>query len=199
MKVIGITGGVGAGKSTVLEYLRDRTDSVLVQADLVGHEVMEPDGSCFAAVVKLFGKEILGEDGRIDRGRVASIVFQDGKMLEKLNQIIHPAVKAEVLRRIQEAKEKGRSFFFLEAALIFEDHYDAICDDLWYIYADESIRRQRLMDSRGYSKEKADSIFANQLTEEFFRSHCGYVIENNGDLSETYRQIEERIHSYEAL
>ena len=81
----------------------------------------------------------------------------------------------------------------------FEEHYDAICDDLWYINADESVRRERLRVSRGYSQEKIDGIFANQMTEEFFRTHCDYEIENNGDLAVTCRQIEERIHSYETL
>lgn len=199
MKIIGITGGIGAGKSTVLEYLRLRQDSEVVQADRIGHEVMEPDGPCYASIVELFGTGILQEDGRIDRAKVASIVFQDGKKLAALNGIVHPAVKKEIFSRIEEARRKEISFFFLEVALLFEDHYDAICDDLWYIYADEDVRRKRLADSRGYSQEKMDGIFANQMSEEFFRTHCDYEIENNGDLAVTHRQIEERIHSYETL
>ena len=186
MRVIGITGGVGAGKSTVLDYVRQRRDTVVVQADLTGHEVMAPEGPCYEPILELFGPEILREDKSIDRGKVAAIVFQDGKKLAALNGIVH-------------ARKEGVSLFFLEVALLFEDHYDAICDDLWYIYADESVRRERLMDSRGYSQEKINGIFANQMSDTFFRTHCDYVVENNGDLAVTYGQIEERIHSYETL
>ena len=100
---------------------------------------------------------------------------------------------------MEKARTAGYRFLFLEVALLFEEHYDAICDDLWYINADESVRRERLRVSRGYSQEKIDGIFANQMTEEFFRTHCDYEIENNGDLAVTCRQIEERIHSYETL
>lgn len=199
MKVIGITGGVGAGKSTVLAYLSKRKGAQVVQADLVGHEVMAPGGPCCGPILKLFGEGVQREDGGIDRAKVAAVVFADRGKLEALNKIVHPAVKKEILSRITQAKEQGCSFFFLEVALLFEDHYDAICDDLWYIYADESVRRQRLMSSRGYSKEKIDGIFSNQMADDFFRSHCNYVVENNGDLEVTCRQIEERIHSYETL
>ena len=199
MRVIGITGGVGAGKSTVLDYVRQRWDTLVVQADVTGHEVMAPGGPCYEPILELFGSEILREDKSIDRGKVAAIVFQDGEKLAALNGIVHPAVKKEILARIECARKEGVSLFFLEVALLFEDHYDAICDDLWYIYADESVRRERLMDSRGYSQEKINGIFANQMSDIFFRTHCDYVVENNGDLAVTYGQIEERIHSYETL
>ena len=182
MKVIGITGGVGAGKSTVLSYLSKRKGAQVVQADLVGHEVMAPGGPCCGPILKLFGERVQRKDGSIDRAKVAAVVFADKGKLEALNKIVHPAVKKEILSRITQSREQGYSYFFLEVALLFEDHYDAICDDLWYIYADESVRRQRLMSSRGYSKEKIDGIFSNQMADDFFRSHCNYVVENNGDL-----------------
>ena len=89
MKIIGITGGVGAGKSTVLEYVKKRADSIVLQADQVGHEVMEPEGSCYRPVVELFGSRILRPDGTIDRGAVAAVVFSDGEKLAALNGIIH--------------------------------------------------------------------------------------------------------------
>ena len=97
---------------------------------------------------------------------MAAIVFQDGEKLAALNGIVHPAVKKEILARIECARKEGVSLFFLEVALLFEDHYDAICDDLWYIYADESVRRKRLMDSRGYSQEKIN----------FCQSDVGYFL-----------------------
>ena len=140
MKVIGITGGVGAGKSTVLSYLSKRKGAQVVQADLVGHEVMAPGGPCCGPILKLFGERVQRKDGSIDRAKVAAVVFADKGKLEALNKIVHPAVKKEILSRITQSREQGYSYFFLEVALLFEDHYDAICDDLWYIYADESVQ-----------------------------------------------------------
>lgn len=193
MKIIGITGGVGAGKSTVLDYLRERYDAYTVQADLVGHEVMEPRGSCYAPVLDLLGREVLDAQGRIDRKKVAEIVFPRPQVLARLNGIIHPAVKEEIRRRIGEQEQKGRRIFVIEAALLLEDHYDAICEDLWYIYAEEAVRRQRLKDQRGYTDEKITDIFRNQQTEQAFRQKCLYTVENNGDLQVTYQQIDRRI------
>ena len=96
MKIIGITGGVGAGKSTVLDYLRERYDAYTVQADLVGHEVMGPEGSCYAPVLDLLGREVLDAQGKIDRKKVAGIVFPRPQVLARLNGIIHPAVKDDI-------------------------------------------------------------------------------------------------------
>ena len=87
-------------------------------------------------------------------------------------------------------RRREKSRVVLEAALLIEEHYDEICDELWYIYTREDIRRERLMASRGYSTEKVDRIFASQLTEEVYREHCRVVIDNNGSEAEAFRQIE---------
>lgn len=199
MKIIGITGGVGAGKSTVLEYLERRHGAYTVQADLVGHTLMEPEGSCFSPILDLLGKEILDAQGRIDRKKVAGIVFPRPEVLAKLNGIIHPAVKKEILRQAAEEEWQGRRLFVIEAALLIEDHYDAVCADMWYICADPAVRRQRLKDERGYTDEKITDIFRNQQTDQIFRQKCGYVVENNGDLRATYQQIDRRIGEYGIL
>lgn len=199
MKIIGITGGVGAGKSTVLEYLRERHGAYTVQADLVGHELMEPKGNCFAPILDLLGREVLDAQGRIDRKKVAGIVFPRPKILAKLNEIIHPAVKKEILRRAAEEEQRGRRLFVIEAALLIEDHYDEICADMWYIYAKEALRRQRLKEERGYPDEKITDIFRNQQTDQIFRQKCGYIVENNGDLQAAYQQIDRRIREYGIL
>lgn len=199
MKIIGITGGVGAGKSAVLDYLKECYDAYTVQADLVGHELMEPGGSCFSPVLDLLGEGILDAGGKIDRKKVAQIVFPCPTLLAQLNSIIHPAVKKEIRRRMAEEERAGRQFFVIEAALLIEDHYDEICADMWYICADPSVRRQRLKDQRGYSDEKITDIFRNQQTDQVFRQKCDYVVENNGDLQVTYQQIDRRIETYGAM
>lgn len=193
MKIIGITGGVGAGKSTVLNHIKETYGAFVMQADLVGHFLMQPGESCYAPMVQLFGKEILREDGTIDRKKVGEIVFSNSRLLGKLNGIVHPRVKSYILSQIADKKNAGTKLFILEAALLLEDEYDTLCDEVWYIYADESVRRMRLKVERGYSDEKIDGILSNQLTEREFERRCDYRIENNGNLELTYAQIKERI------
>ena len=193
MKIIGVTGGVGAGKSTVLNYLEKRYGAKLILADLVGHEVMEPGHEAYEQVVKVFGQEIVSEDKTIDRKVLGAIVFADEKKRMILNRIIHPAVRQEILRRLEEAELSHLSYVVVEAALFLEENYDAFCDETWYIYTDEKIRRQRLKESRGYSDERIDQIFRSQKTHEEFQKRCRFMIDNNGSEEETFRQIDRRM------
>ena len=193
MKIIGVTGGVGAGKSTVLNYLEKRYGAKLILADLVGHEVMEPGHEAYEQVVKVFGQEIVSEDKTIDRKTLGAIVFADEKKRMILNRIIHPAVRQEILRRLEEAELLHLSYVVVEAALFLEENYDAFCDETWYIYTDEKIRRQRLKESRGYSDERIDQIFRSQKTHEEFQKRCLFMIDNNGSEEETFRQIDRRM------
>ena len=193
MKIIGVTGGVGAGKSTVLNYLAKRYGAKLILADLVGHEVMEPGHEAYEQVVKVFGQEIVSEDKTIDRKALGAIVFADEKKRMILNRIIHPAVRQEILRRLEEAELSHLSYVVVEAALFLEENYDAFCDETWYIYTDEKIRRQRLKESRGYSDERIDQIFHSQKTHEEFQKRCLFMIDNNGSEEETFRQIDRRM------
>ena len=193
MKIIGVTGGVGAGKSTVLNYLEKRYGAKLILADLVGHEVMEPGHEAYEQVVKAFGQEIVSEDKTIDRKTLGAIVFADEKKRMILNRIIHPAVRQEILRRLEEAELLHLSYVVVEAALFLEENYDAFCDETWYIYTDEKIRRQRLKESRSYSDERIDQIFRSQKTHEEFQKRCLFMIDNNGSEEETFRQIDRRM------
>ena len=193
MKIIGITGGVGAGKSTVLEYLEQKHNAYVIQADKAGHLVMEPDGLCYEQVIALFGRQIIKCDKTIDRRQVSDIVFGNGLMRQSLDDIIHPAVRRDILEEIRKQKQAGCGLLVVEAALFLEEHYEEFCDRVWYIHTDTEIRIQRLMKNRGYSREKAESIIARQASEKFFREHTDYVITNNGDLELTWKQIEEGI------
>ena len=194
MKIIGVTGGVGAGKSTVLNYLESRYGAKLILADLVGHEVMEPGQEAYGQVVKAFGPEVVSAEGTIDRKALGAIVFADEKKRMILNRIIHPAVRQEILRRLEEAKLSHLSSVVVEAALFLEENYDAFCDETWYIYTDEKIRRQRLKENRGYSDERVNQIFRSQKTHEEFQERCQFMIDNNGSEEETFRQIDRRMN-----
>ena len=193
MKIIGITGGVGAGKSTVLDYLREQFHAYVIQADQVGHQVMEPGEICYSQVIALFGEHILKKDKTIDRKAVSDVVFGNEEKLKKLNGIIHPAVRQSVLEDIQLQKEKKTAIVVVEAALLLEEHYEKFCDKVWYVHTDREIRISRLMENRGYSREKSESIISSQAPDEYFAKHADYIIRNNGDIKDTWLQVEEGI------
>lgn len=195
MHFIGITGGVGCGKSQIMDYVETRYGAYCLKTDLLAKQMMEKGGSLYDQVVSLFGSEILMEDGGLNRKKIAGLVFADQKLLQRLNQLTHPAVKREILRQAEDERKRGREWFFLESALAIEEKYNEICDQLWYVYADENVRRERLKASRGYSDEKMDSVMANQMDEKVFRRTCDFVIDNSGSFEKTKKQIDERIAS----
>ena len=186
MKVLGITGGVGAGKSTVLGYLAKRYGARVIEADRVAHLLQQPGGDCYDTVVNCFGREILFPDGKINRETLGRIVYTDQEQLKVLNHIVHPAVKTYIIEAIaQEQKKADVPFVTIEAALLLEDGYDRICDEIWYIYAD------------GYSLEKIRSVMANQRNEDGYRSGCKLVIDNSSDFVEnTYEQIDKGLREH---
>ena len=197
MRFIGITGGVGAGKTEILKYIGQHYKCEIYLADEIGHKVKEPGTEGYRALVALLGDGILGADGQIDRPAMAAKIFADPALLEQVNAILHPAVKKYLMERLAEAKSKGNvELFFVEAALLIEGGYDRIVDEMWYIYAREEVRRKRLSDSRSYTPEKIEQILASQLSEEEFRKHCDFVIDNSDSLEESYRQIRQKLEAY---
>ena len=195
MRFVGITGGVGAGKSAILSYLAEKPKTKVMLADEIAHELMEPGTDCYKKILERFADEdILAEDGCFDRGKLAQVIFGDESKREALNVIVHPAVKEYVRQQYALELKKGElELLVLEAALLIEEDYDEICDELWYIYTSEENRRKRLKESRGYSDEKIDHIFKSQLSETQFRESTQVAIDNNGDLEETYQQIEQAL------
>lgn len=194
MKLIGITGGIGAGKSAILSYLASHYNCRIELADEVAHRLKEPGGACYEGLVKLLGQGVLEPDGRIHKAHMAEIIFSDPEKLAAVNALIHPAVKEYLLSEIEKERRAAvRDYFFLEAALLIEEGYEKIVDELWYIYTSEKNRRKRLMESRGYTEEKVRSIMAGQLEDAEFRKYCSFVIDNNQSLEDTYRQIDGKL------
>jgi dephospho-CoA kinase len=125
---------------------------------------------------------------------MAAKIFSDEKLLKKVNDIIHPAVNRFIFDEIENEKKRDElDYLFIEAALLIENGYDKIVDELWYIYASEDTRRERLKESRGYSDEKVSDIFANQQSENVFRAKCKLVINNDGDFEECKKAISSAI------
>ena len=192
MKVIGITGGVGSGKSEVIKILSEICNCYVLKADDLARSLEVKGEVCYGPLVELLGKEVLDKEGEIDARKMAAAIFADGKedLLAKVNAIVHPAVKSRILSMIEDARRSQKyDMFFIEAALLIEDGYDRIVDELWYIYADEDVRRKRLKESRGYSDEKISGIFESQSSDETFRKYCKVVIDNSGDINRTKEQL----------
>ncbi|NLL93855.1 MAG: dephospho-CoA kinase [Clostridiales bacterium] len=188
-KIIGITGGVGCGKSTVLSILEEKYNASVIQADIVGHLVMKSGNDAFESIVKLFGNKILDELGEIDRKKLGEIVFVNEELLQKLNAIIHPAVKEYIKNFVDDQISKKTEIIVVEAALLIEAGYRDICSEYWYIFASENIRKNRLKASRGYSDEKIIEIMNNQLSEEEFKEYTDFTIDNNSDVLHLEEQI----------
>lgn len=195
MYVIGITGGVGAGKSEVLKLLAAETNCIIIRADDVANELKLKGHSCYDKIVDLLGQDVIGADGEIDRNLMSMIVFNDETMMNQVEQILHPAVKRYILDAIDEHKRaKNVDYLFVEAALLIEEGYAQICDEIWYIYASVATRTKRLMKSRGYSLTKIESIMDLQLSDAEFRKNCQCVIDNDGDLEKTLEDIKNTLH-----
>lgn len=197
MKVIGITGGVGSGKTALLNYIRENYNCEVIFADEAAHRVEEPGQKCYEKLVDLLTPCILNSDGTIDRKKMAEAIFKNEGLLEEVNRIVHPAVKQYILEEIATQKKLQQlDFLFIEAALLIEDGYLNIVDELWYIYANEEVRRVRLKDSRNYSDEKINAIMEAQLSEQEFRNACSVVIDNSGSLEDSFQQIDRKVREY---
>ena len=185
MRVIGITGGVGAGKSRILAILWERYHADIIQADEVAKALEEPGHEGLRLLAEEFGSGILDESGRLDRERFASLIFQDEEALKKVNAIIHPLTWTEICRQVSES---NAPLVAVEAAL-FDENSRGLCGELWYIDTSEENRIARLMENRGYTRQKCLDIMANQADRQAFLKLADVVIDNNGSVDDVQSQI----------
>lgn len=208
--VIGLTGGAGSGKSTVVEQIKQILPTEFLHCDIIAHELMQPGGASYFALLEEFGEEILedktddaeAEQSRnIDRAKLTKTAMATKESRARLNELVHPLVRNEVERRIQVLRQNEfHGAAVMEAALLIEAGYTDLCDEVWYVWAPVSDRKRRMRENRGYSEEKMEQILAGQLSEEEFRKHADFVIENPDsemvDFSpELSRQVKERLEN----
>lgn len=197
MKIIGITGGVGCGKSEVIRYIMKKYNCFVIFADDVAKQLQQKGNLCYDRIVELLGVDILAEDGEIDKGKMAAKIFADESLLGRVNAIIHPAVYDFILDKIAEHKKKNEiDFIIIEAALLIECGYGKIVDEMWYVYTTDEIRRERLRKSRRYSDEKITQIFSQQLSYEEFKNASSFVVDNNGAMELAQQQIDDKLEEY---
>lgn len=191
MKVIGLTGGVGAGKSLVLTILKTKYNAEVMEADKVAHELMEPGEEGYLGIKETFGETILNSDGTINRTALGKVIFDNESAREQINSIIHPLVWKRIRQKIS-ASQAG--LIVVEFAIMGEEAED-IYDEMWYVHASEEVRMRRLLKNRGYSKERSEKMIRSQASEQEYARRCDRIIENHGSVKDLEDQLAEILKS----
>ena len=191
MRVIALTGGVGAGKSLVLSILENEYEAEVIKADEVAHKLMEPGQEGYLAIGKTLGESILKEDGTIDRQILSQCIFQDDRIRKAVDDIIHPLVWKNIKGKISSSQA---GLIVVEFAIMGEKA-EVGYDEMWYIYASEQVRIRRLFENRGYEREHSERIIASQATEAEYLARCDRVIRNDGSIEEIRSQLAEILNN----
>lgn len=190
MKVIGLTGGIGSGKSTVSGYMAE-LGAVIIDADKVGHEAFKQHTAAWHDVVKTFGNDVLASDGEIDRAKLSGIVFNNPEALKKLNSIMHPRMKQMVKTQIENYLKKGVKVVVVEAYGLIEADWVSIVDEVWVTVSSESVVLERLKKQRGLDEKEILARIHSQLSSEERVKAANVVIYNDGKLEEMEEKVRE--------
>jgi len=190
MKVIGLTGGIGSGKSTVSQFLAE-LGAVIIDADKVGHEAYKPDTEVWREVVAAFGRQVLTPNGDIDRKKLGEMVFGNAEALSRLNQIMHPRMYDMVKAKIEEYRRQGVDVVVLEAPLLIEAGWASSVDEVWVTVAPESTVLRRLEECSGLSKQQSLARIRSQLSSEERVKHANVVINTDCSLAEVKTKVKE--------
>lgn len=196
--VVGLTGQTGAGKSTVSKVFADNGFAV-INADYISRMVVEKGTDCLAEIVDIFTRDILNEDGSLNRKALGNIVFSDRTKLEMLNTIIYPYITSEILKQIKDFSDSGQKLVLLDAPTLFESHADDFCEIIISVLADDEIREERIIKRDGITKKQANDRMSCQHDAEFFAAHSDYVIQNNDTpevLNSISKEVSDKIKYY---
>ena len=188
MKIIGLTGGIGSGKSTVAQFLTEM-GAIVLDADKIGHEVLKPRGEAWKQVVNEFGKDIVAANGEIDRAKLGNIVFHNPEAMQRLNRIIHPIIDNLVNARLEEYRRQGVDEVVLEAAVILEAGRASQVHELWVTVAPEAVVLRRIMERTGISEQEARARIQSQLSNEERIKQANVVIDTDCSLDELKNRV----------
>lgn len=194
-RIIGITGGIASGKSTVTEFLR-RQGYQVIDADQVVHELQEPGERLYQALLSAFGPAILQEDGRLDRAKLGAMIFGDPELLAQSSQIQNQIIREELAGR-QDLLAEKEDIFFMDLPLLFELGYETWFDQVWLVDVTEETQLSRLMTRNALSQEEAEKRIATQLSLQEKRNRADVLIDNNGPLEHTQEQLREALQKLE--
>ena len=195
VRIIGITGGIASGKSTVTEFLRQQGYQV-IDADQVVHELQEPGGRLYQALLSTFGPAILQEDGRLDRPKLGAMIFGDPELLAQSSQIQNQIIREELAGR-RDLLAETEDIFFMDLPLLFELQYEDWSDQIWLVDVTEETQLSRLMSRNALSQEEAEKRIAAQLSLREKRKRADVLIDNNGSLEATRQQIRDALQKLE--
>ncbi len=190
MKVIGLTGGIGSGKSTVSQFLAE-LGAVIIDADKVGHEAFKPDTELWREVVFAFGRQVLKPNGDIDRKKLGEMVFSNSESLSQLNQIMHPRMYDMVKAQLEDYRRQKVEVVVLEAPLLIEAGWTSLVDEVWVTVAPESTILRRLQGRMGLSQAEALARLRSQLSSAERLKHADIVINTDFDLDEVKARVKE--------
>jgi len=190
MKVIGLTGGIGSGKSTVSQFLAE-LGAVIIDADRVGHEAFKPGTELWREVVAAFGRQIVTPSGDIDRKKLGEIVFGNAESLSRLNQTMHPRMYDMVKTQLEEYRRQGVAVAVLEAPLLIEANWTSLVDEVWVTVASEATVLKRLQERTGLSKEESLARIRSQLPSEERIKRADVVINTDCSLDEVKTRVKE--------
>ena len=195
VRIIGITGGIASGKSTVTDFLRQLGYQV-IDADQVVHELQELGGRLYQALLSAFGSAILQEDGRLDRPKLGAMIFGDPELLAQSSQIQNQIIREELADR-RDLLAEMEDFFFMDLPLLFELQYEDWFDQIWLVDVTKETQLSRLMTRNGLSQEEATKRIVAQLSLQEKRKRADVLIDNNGSLEETRQQIRHALQKLE--
>lgn len=189
MKIIGLTGGIGTGKSTVSAYLAQKGCKI-IDADLISHQMTEAGSPCLAEIKDAFGEDVFLRDGNLDRKKVGRLVFADAKKKETLEQIITRRVIEKTLRILQDCRARQEALVVLDAPLLFECGMQRYTDETWLVVCRTETRLRRIAARDGLAEEDIQKRIANQMSTEQKEKLADYIIDNSRDLAWLYAQID---------
>lgn len=190
MITVGLTGGIASGKSTVSATLRE-LGAHIIDADRVGHEAYLPGTKVWEELVAAFGREIVGEDGGIDRKKLGPIVFADPEKLKLLNSIVHPRMKDMMQAMLDDQRRAGTPVVVVEAAILIEANWQSLVDEIWVVAVPESVAAERLIVRNGFTRDQAEARIRSQLSNAERQRHADLIIDTNCTLEELRERVEQ--------
>lgn len=188
MKIVGLTGGIASGKSTVSRILEQNAVPI-IDADKVAREVVEVGSDGLAQVVKIFGPQVLTESGELNRHLLGSLIFKDELLRQQLNGVLQPLIRQRFKDRIEQLRAQQAELIVLDLPLLYEMQYEALCDEIIVVYVSEKVQLQRLMERNNYSQQEAEERMAAQLSLEEKRVRADVIFENDGKPTDLERQV----------